>query len=87
MFQGRYSRGDEEWRAETETDMSEQMMTGPRSVTAEERPFWETVARLYREYGTEETMEEETAHDHVVEFIDGARSAPATERKREGKQS
>lgn len=37
-----------------EQDMSEQMMTQPRAVPEEERPFWNTIARLYREYGTEE---------------------------------
>jgi len=36
--------------------MSEQMMSrAPRRMTDEERPFWNTVARLYREYGTEDT--------------------------------
>jgi hypothetical protein len=39
-----------------ERDMSEQMITeAPRAVTEAERPFWATVARLYREYGMEAT--------------------------------
>lgn len=39
------------------------MTDAPRAVTDAERPFWETVARLYREYGTET---ETTMTDELV---------------------
>lgn len=51
--------------------MSEAMMRAePRRVTDAERPFWETVARLYAEYGTEtETVAEPEMRSDIGVYL------------------